>query len=145
MSLTVNVAFWEDKKVILYMFWLWVYKQKSFCNQYMPILNQNIRLMRRIHCVLEIYRWTSLANLVIHKAPCSVIACFNFAFRAILAFLRCFVFGADVRTDGRTDTMCETNHHLLAGGLVDQFLKSSLAVEPSHHFIILTKIFLDWV
>ena len=43
---------------------------------------------------------TSLTNLVIHHAPCSVIARFCFVFGSILAFLRCFVFGADGQTDG---------------------------------------------
>ena len=52
---------------------------------------------------LKVDDFTSLANLLIHQAPCRVVACF------------CFVFRADVRTDGRTDTMCETNDHLLTG------------------------------
>ena len=54
---------------------------------------------------------TSLANSVIQQAPCCVITCFCFVL-ASLAFLRYFVFGA-VRK--RTETMCETNDHLLAG------------------------------
>ena len=60
----------------------------------------------------------SLENLVIHQAPCRVIACFCFVFGAILAFLSCFVFGADVRTDGQTPYMKLMTP--IGQGLVDQ-------------------------
>ena len=61
---------------------------------------------------------TSLANLLIHLAPCSVIVCFCFVFGATLAFLHfCCFWSWSGQTYGRTDTMCETNDHLLAGAL----------------------------
>ena len=48
------------------------------------------------------------------QAPCNVVAGFCFVWEqpCVLAL---FVFRADVRTNGRTDTICETNDHLLPG------------------------------